>query len=481
METYILYGAGRRCKILCDVLRETDIEITCIIDSNSELWGKTIGEHIIQSPAVLKNKVQSIFCVTVQNEEAAEEIRCLCRQNQYLYNEINYNELIKKAFIKNRKINGMMRERVFPTLQEYSVLFDSYAGLGLGGVECWTVDICKQLIEQYSKHIFIITRKGSYSVSLELQDHILEVDVGNSLAFSLKNIEQLVKIIISKLPCKIVTSTVNDVMLAAYLVKRNFPNYIEIISVVHNSNEEMYKQYRDFIECPDIYIGVSQCIIEHMQYIGVEKERLFLMYIPFYCETEITRSYTEDVCKPIHIGYAGRIEKIHKRLDLLLKVVEELIKSGIYFRLEIAGSGSYLESMKKYIFAHHLENYVVFCGCLKRSEISDFWKRQDICVNVSDYEGRSISVTEGMGNGAVPVVTAVSGTVDDIVDSVNGYLVDIGDYKAIAEKIIYLSENRDLLKTMGKAAHDSVYPKSRMEPHFEFWKELLERRLIQQG
>lgn len=38
-----------------------------------------------------------------------------------------------------------------------------------------------------------------------------------------------------------------------------------------------------------------------------------------------------------------------------------------------------------------------------------FWKGQDVFVNVSEYEGTSLSMLEAMGYGCVPVVTDVSG------------------------------------------------------------------------
>ena len=114
-------------------------------------------------------------------------------------------------------------------------------------------------------------------------------------------------------------------------------------------------------------------------------------------------------------------------------------------------------------------------GMLKRSEIPAFWKRQDICVNISDYEGRSHSIIEAMGSGAVPVVTATSGVREDITDDVNGYIVPIGNYELMAERIEYLEQHRERLSSMGKLAHDVVYPKSRIETHLAFWEDILSK------
>ena len=78
-----------------------------------------------------------------------------------------------------------------------------------------------------------------------------------------------------------------------------------------------------------------------------------------------------------------------------------------------------------------------------------------------------------MGCGAVPVVTDTSGVCDDIENGINGFIVPIGDFCAAADRIEWLASHRDKMVTMGRRAHDVVYPKSRMEPHLKFWKQML--------
>ena len=74
---------------------------------------------------------------------------------------------------------------------------------------------------------------------------------------------------------------------------------------------------------------------------------------------------------------------------------------------------------------------VNFWGKIDRDEIPEFWQNNDICVNVSDYEGRSISIMEAMVNGVVPVVTKTSGVKEDIHNNIDGYYVDIEDIKVL--------------------------------------------------
>ena len=166
------------------------------------------------------------------------------------------------------------------------------------------------------------------------------------------------------------------------------------------------------------------------------------------------------------------MEFSQKRMDLVLNLVEILEKDKVDFSFELAGDGAARQKMEEFVSCNNLGSKVKFLGRLEREEVFDFWKKQDICVNLADYEGRSLSIIEAMGNGAVPVVTEVSGVREDIVNSVNGYIVPLEDYQTMADRIKYLTSHRERLSEMGRLAHDTVYPKSLMKSHLEFWEKI---------
>lgn len=471
----VLYGAGKRCEQLCQILKWTEIEIIFIADSNPRKWGDAIEGYIIDSPEKLKEYCKEYFCITVAVSEVAEEIRRDLQQ-RFRYDlemEIRYNRLILEAYMQCSNIRQSIENRAVNDRQEEHILFDCYNGLVLGGVEAWTMDLCEAFIKSGEKNAFIISDIGDYIIPDCLKEHILYVDIDHHRPFSIFSINNLAETILKKLPCKVITCTTNEVMIAAWLVKLACPDQIRIISVIHNSNEKVYEEYMDFRECPDFYVGVSQDIKRNMIQRGIREDHIDSMTCPFTCEPVLTRTYSEKRRNPIRIGYAGRLEYEQKRMDLLLKLLEVLEERNIPFQMEIAGDGTARRDMEEFVERHYLNNKVHFLGRLERKKISSFWKRQDICVNLADYEGRSITVIEAMGNGAVPIVTATSGVHDDIVEGENGFIIPLEDYDAAAIKIQYLEAHRERLSKMGKMAHDAVYPKSLMEPHMEFWKRIL--------
>lgn len=96
-------------------------------------------------------------------------------------------------------------------------------------------------------------------------------------------------------------------------------------------------------------------------------------------------------------------------------------------------------------------------------------------INCSELEGHSLSQSEAMAEGAVPVITDVSGARDDVTDGYNGYIVDIGDIDAMADRICELYHNRDKLKQMGIRAHSTIYERQKNIDQAEFWDDLIKK------
>ena len=96
-------------------------------------------------------------------------------------------------------------------------------------------------------------------------------------------------------------------------------------------------------------------------------------------------------------------------------------------------------------------------------------------VSCSEYEGHSISQSEAMAEGAVPVITDVSGARDDVTDGYNGYVVAVGDIDALADRIQELYLDRDKLEQMGRRAHDTICERQKTMDQGAFWDDLIEK------
>lgn len=472
-QDIILYGSGRRCARILPLLTRAGVSIKAVIDSGQAKQGTWIENLEVQAPSVLREYKDTVLCITVADPVEQEQIRAAL-QREYGYDlayEIRYDDLMLASVLLIQKIKT---ERIDCTEGcEPHIVFDCGSGLGLGGIEEWTKGLCTELLKQGFDNLHIFTDTGKYQVQNVLLPVVDQVLDKNKLRFREEILECIMDYLTDLLPVTVIAGKPESFLEAADLLKQIAPDKIRIISVIHGGEEHLYKLYDKYMANTDFFVTVSEDIKRDLMARGVAKERIASITCPVACEEKTERAYTTDANLPVRIGYAGRIVITQKRMDLMLRVIEVLEKREVPYLFEIAGDGSYKAEMEEKVTASGWSEHVRFVGLLSREHIPEFWRRQDIYVNIADSEGRSISQLEAMVNGAVPVVTCTSGTREDICDGDNGYLVEIGNYEKIADRIVHLAKHRELLPEFGRKAHDTVYPKCRKEIHTGFWEDLL--------
>jgi colanic acid/amylovoran biosynthesis glycosyltransferase len=62
-------------------------------------------------------------------------------------------------------------------------------------------------------------------------------------------------------------------------------------------------------------------------------------------------------------------------------------------------------------------------------------------------------VSQALACGLAVITTRHSGLPEQVVDGVNGYLVDEGDWRALAERIVHLATHPEVLPAMSEAGH----------------------------
>jgi glycosyltransferase involved in cell wall biosynthesis len=99
-----------------------------------------------------------------------------------------------------------------------------------------------------------------------------------------------------------------------------------------------------------------------------------------------------------------------------------------------------------------------------RSDAPNIMAASDVCcLPVLWGEGLSRMVIEGMAYGVVPLVTAVSGNVELVIDGECGLVVPPGDVHALAGAIEWLYEHPEERRRMGSAARERIATHFRSE------------------
>jgi len=469
----IIYGVGKRGRSLIELMDFCSMPVGYVIDRNSALWGQAVGKHIIESPEALRNEEEQI-CITVGSFLDIADIRKILTQSYEfkLNNEISYHHLIMLLYEKVDTKSLIQKEQI-QYRDHITIIFGCESGLGLGGIEEWTKGICRRFLEEGDYESYILTDDGDYDVPVELVNSHLKADIDSGQMFSLHNMKKIINCIIDYIPCIIVTSQPDQTLLAGKILKDIFDDKIKVISGIRGGHSEINKSYMDMRNCTDIYVCVNSAVRKDMIARGVLPEDVYTMLCPVECPMTLRRDYVLNPDSPIRIGFAGRLEKEEKRMDLMLKVIEILERMQVHYYLEFAGTGSYEKKIEKYIETNECSDRIKLLGKIDKSAVSNFWKEKDICINISDHEGRSRSTIEAMANGTVPVVTNTWGVHDDITDGENGFIVDVGDYETMADRICFLDRNRNKLLEMGQKAHEELKKKCSMDDHYKFWQKII--------
>jgi len=141
----------------------------------------------------------------------------------------------------------------------------------------------------------------------------------------------------------------------------------------------------------------------------------------------------------------------------------------------LAGEGELTESIRALARELELESSTFFLGrCEKIAELLNI---SDVCVLSSQAEGFSNSILEYMAAARPVVATDVGGAAEAIVEGVTGHLVQSGDDKTMAERIISLLREPEKARAMGRQGRQLVEERFSCVAQLERTEELYDKLL----
>ncbi len=147
----------------------------------------------------------------------------------------------------------------------------------------------------------------------------------------------------------------------------------------------------------------------------------------------------------------GRIKK-YKCLDNLLYAMQDIISHIPSAKLTVVGTGDYLPKLIALTKRLNLESKVIFTGFISEQEKRRILQTAWVSVNTSLKEGWGITNIEANACG-VPVVASNSpGLRDSVIDGKTGFLVEHGDIKTLANRIIQILKDEGIRKNLSENA-----------------------------
>ncbi|PRX54107.1 glycosyltransferase [Flagellimonas meridianipacifica] len=150
--------------------------------------------------------------------------------------------------------------------------------------------------------------------------------------------------------------------------------------------------------------------------------------------------------KEFVLANLGRLE-YQKNQKFLIPLAIELKKRGLIFKVIIGGEGRLRNELEAMIKEHGLEEHVLLSGFV-HDPIS-FLFQADVFVLPSLWEGFGYVLAEAALCKKPIIAFDISSNPELVVHGKTGYLLNVNDIEAFADKVVDLYENKDLRTQMG--------------------------------
>jgi len=187
------------------------------------------------------------------------------------------------------------------------------------------------------------------------------------------------------------------------------------------------------------------------------------------------------ICKELNLNpesvLIGAIGRLHKQkgfeylIDAISKINIQIKNNNMQFI--IIGDGPERNKLESIICKYNLKDKVKITGW--RTDASEIISILDIFVLPSLWEGTPNVILEAMAYGKPVISTKVGGVPELIENMKEGILIAPADSNELAEKIIWMTQNKN------KAAEFGINAKEKIKKSFSIEKMIAETELIYQN
>jgi len=213
----------------------------------------------------------------------------------------------------------------------------------------------------------------------------------------------------------------------------------------------LFRHVQVFVASRAEMIIVPSKYLEHIVEVwGVASKKVAVVYNAF---SEVGGVPNKKECRR-ELGLSGRVILSAGRLvpwkgfEVLLHVMNGVLKKVPDAKLYIAGSGTLRFSLANQITTLRLEDHALMLGNVDREKLMRYIRAADCFVLNTGYEGLSHQLLEVLAVGTPIVTTRVGGNPELIEHGVSGTLVSYNDRVALEEAIEGALRDRDRVEGM---------------------------------
>lgn len=270
---------------------------------------------------------------------------------------------------------------------------------------------------------------------------------------------------------------------------------IPIITTIHSDYELDFKDsfYKRMVFTTlnkialnkfDYYIAISDTFKEMLVERGFNGEQIYTLYNGIDIDMEIDYIQKKEFLNKHNINYKGqtivgiiaRLDKV-KDHETFLRAAKILIKDKKDVMFLIAGDGNDKERLVSLCEEFNIIQNVHFIGFI--DDAFSFFNAIDINTLTSLSESFPYAVLEGALMKKPIISTDVGGLKELIVNGETGYLIDVGDYKDLANKINIFLDDKYKVEEIGKNLYEKVKNEfssdTMAKDHVKIYKEIIKK------
>ncbi len=222
-------------------------------------------------------------------------------------------------------------------------------------------------------------------------------------------------------------------------------------------------------------ITVSEKSKARLVEVGLDERKIHV--IP--CGVDVPGEFLKRAEKrTIHCLAVGRMVS-KKAPILLLDAFRRAAEICPELRLDYVGDGELLAAALQFLHAFDIADRVTLHGSQPSEVVFELLRKADVFMQHSivdpvtgDEEGLPVAVLEAMAY-ALPVLsTKHAGIPEAVVENKTGYLVEEGDSRAMADRLVMLARDAELRQRMGRAGWE------RATERFSWEKEAIQLRQL---
>jgi 1,2-diacylglycerol 3-alpha-glucosyltransferase len=169
------------------------------------------------------------------------------------------------------------------------------------------------------------------------------------------------------------------------------------------------------------------------------------------------------------ILYTGRLAT-EKHVDVIMRALKRLLPQFPSLTLIATGHGAAESSLKSLAEELTIKEHVRFPGFVNADEYPKLYQASEVFAMMSTAETQSLSLMQAYASG-IPAVVVRARALPDYTPLGIGFVIEVGDDKALSERISQLLTDETLRTTMGAAA--TAYVQKFSPPHIaERWEKI---------